>query len=210
MAGGDAHRSTNALPACPIRSPSSRSATRRATALVKASGSSGGTATPAPACSTTLATSVPGSTLATIGRPAARIEYIFEGTLERARPRRSGTTWMSPAASSSGSRSFGCMSMNRRFSIPDARRSRSARAEPPVLGWRGEDRLLPAPPPPRWGAGARRAPAIDDEDDVGLVGEGGRGVDHKIERLGEADVAGVHHHRLPGEPVLVSVGVVPR
>ena len=73
-AAGDAQRSTNARPDTPIAAASSGSVTRRLTALVKASGSSGGTAIPAPARSTTLATSVPRSTLATIGRPAAKIE----------------------------------------------------------------------------------------------------------------------------------------
>ena len=41
------------------------------------------------------------------GRPAARIEYVFDGTLTRPRPAFSGTTWMSPVASTSDSRSIG-------------------------------------------------------------------------------------------------------
>ncbi len=41
---------------------------------------------PASARSTTDRHLGAGSTLATIGRPAARIEYIFDGTLDRARP----------------------------------------------------------------------------------------------------------------------------
>ena len=67
------------------------------------------------------------------GRPAARIEYSFDGTLDRARPRRSGTTWTSAAASTSGSRSLGCMSTKRTLASPAACRSRSGRAEPPPL-----------------------------------------------------------------------------
>ena len=96
-------------------------------------GSSGATATPAPARSTVRATSVPGSTLATIGRPAASTEYSLEGTLDAARPRFSGTTWTSAAASTSGRRHLGCMSTKTHVVRPRARRSRSARAAPPPL-----------------------------------------------------------------------------
>ncbi len=83
------------------------SSTRVVTASTKAAGSSGSTARPLPERATIRATSVPASTLATSGRPAARMEYVFDGTLERARPRFSGTTWTSPVASTSARRSFG-------------------------------------------------------------------------------------------------------
>ena len=42
---------------------------------------------PAPDAARIRGTSVPASMAATIGRPAARIEYVFDGTLTRARPR---------------------------------------------------------------------------------------------------------------------------
>jgi hypothetical protein len=51
-------------------------------------------------------TSVSTSIAARMGRPAARIEYVFDGTLTLPSPARSGTTCRSPVASSSGSRSF--------------------------------------------------------------------------------------------------------
>ena len=73
-----------------VRSPASPA--NRSTAATNAPTSSGGTATPAPASPTTRATSLPSSTLAISGRPAARIEYILEGTLLADRPRRSATT----------------------------------------------------------------------------------------------------------------------
>ena len=72
-AEGDAQRSTKVRPAAPIAAASAGFCARRATALVNDSASSGGTASPALAASTVRATSVPGSTDATTGRPDARI-----------------------------------------------------------------------------------------------------------------------------------------
>ena len=50
---------------------------------------------------------MPSSIAATTGRPAARIEYAFDGTLTRPSPARSGTVWTSPVASTSLSRESG-------------------------------------------------------------------------------------------------------
>ncbi len=88
---------------------------------------------PASAVSSVRATSVPTSTLATHGRAEARIEYSFDGTLERARPCFSSTVWMSAAARTSGRRSLGCMPTKTTLSRPLARSTSSARVEPPPL-----------------------------------------------------------------------------
>ena len=117
----------------PIARPGRGRRAGRSSALVKASGSSGGTARPAPARSTVRATSVPGSTLATTGRPAARIEYSFDGTLDLGQAPRSGTTWMSAGGQHLGQPSAGWKSTKRTLSRPAARRSRPGRAEPPPL-----------------------------------------------------------------------------
>ena len=58
----------------------------RRTAAVNASGSSGATASPPPDAASRRGISVPGSMAATTGRPAARIEYVFDGTLTAAEP----------------------------------------------------------------------------------------------------------------------------
>ena len=105
-----------------------------AIALVNASGSSGGTASPAPARSTVRATSVPGSTLATSGPPGGqdRVELRRHARPGQA-PLAAAPRGRRPAASTSGRRSLGCMSTKRTLSRPAARRSRSARADPPPL-----------------------------------------------------------------------------
>lgn len=61
----------------------------------------------APEAARISGTSVPGSMAATTGRPAARIEYVFDGTLTAPSPARSGTTWTSPVARTSFNRSLG-------------------------------------------------------------------------------------------------------
>ena len=76
---------------------------------------------------------------------------------------------MSAAASTSGSRSLGCMSTNGRWPGPRPRPPGSARAEPPPLMTNTTS------------GRSARAP--------------GR-VEHQVERLREADVAGVHHDPL--------------
>ena len=128
----------------------------------------------------TRATSLPSSTLARSGRPAARIEYDFDGTLDRDNPLFRGTRWMSPAARTSGSRSIGCIGANTTFLSPSAALLRPSRA----------------------------APAVDHEHEVVLVRESSGRVQDEIERLREADVARVHHHGLAGQSVLGPVAVV--
>ena len=59
------------------------------------------TVTPAPAAASSRGISLSGSIEATTGRPAARLEYVLDGTLTSPSPARSGTTWMSPVASTS-------------------------------------------------------------------------------------------------------------
>ena len=76
-----------------------------------------------------------------------------------------------PAASTSGRRSLGCMSTKRTLSSPGPRRSRSARAAPPPL--------MTKTTSGSW----RRAVAA---------------AEHQVERLGQPDVAGVHHDPLAG------------
>ena len=115
----------------PGAGPGRRAARRRRRR--SAAGSSGGTTIPAPDASRIRGTSVPASMAATIGRPAARIEYVFDGTLTRARPRRSGTACTSPVASSSPSRSSGTKPAKRTFGRPAARRSRLGPAAPSPL-----------------------------------------------------------------------------
>ena len=113
--------------------PADRS-TRSRTAAMNASGSSGATATPPPEASRMAGTAVPGSIAATTGRPAAMIEYVFDGTLTRPSPARSGTTCTSPVASSSPSRaSARCSrrSAGSRGREPDS--SSDARAAPSPL-----------------------------------------------------------------------------
>ena len=84
VGGGDGGRRRPLARRTPARRPHRARPRRvrprsRARAARKRLGSSGGTATPHPARSTSRATSVPGSTLASSGRPAARIEYVFDG-----------------------------------------------------------------------------------------------------------------------------------
>ena len=102
-------------------------------ASTKRSASPGGTAIPAPDASSSRGTSVPSSMVATAGRPAARIEYTFDGTLTRPSPERSGTVWTSPVASTSLSLESGTYPAKRMLAIPRDARSRSARAAPSPL-----------------------------------------------------------------------------
>ncbi len=59
-------------------------------AVVSASASSGATLTPPPDSASNAGTAVPASIEATSGRPAASVEYVFDGTLTWARPRCNG------------------------------------------------------------------------------------------------------------------------
>ena len=121
---------------------------------------------------------VPASMAASTGRPAARIEYVFDGTLAVARPRRNGTTWMSPVASSSPRRSSGTKAREPDVGEAGGRASSSARIDPSPLirnvTW-----------------GSWRAASIDE-----------------VERLGEADVAGIEDDRFVADPELGAYGVI--
>ena len=154
----------------------SGSSSRVTSAWVKASGSSGGTARPArPA-------DHPGHLGALVHagqhRPPGGQDRVRLGRhADRARPRRSGTRWMSPAASTSGRRS---------------------------LGWKSTKRTLSSPArPPRGRPGPTAA--VDHEHHVGPVRQLAGGVEHQVERLGQADVAGVHDHPAALQAVLAPV-----
>ncbi|HET6315488.1 MAG TPA: hypothetical protein VFG86_03440, partial [Chloroflexota bacterium] len=68
------------------------SAANRSKAEASAPASPAGTHTPQPTSSISRHTSLPGSTHATTGLPAAMMEYTFDGIDVPAMPRRSSTT----------------------------------------------------------------------------------------------------------------------
>ena len=80
-ARGEAACSTKDRPAAPLAASAAGSAVISRTAATNAAASSGGTTRPAPDATIIRGTSVPASTAASTGRPAARIEYVFDGTL---------------------------------------------------------------------------------------------------------------------------------
>ena len=178
---GDRGRRRPALDEAPARRPHGRRARpgRRAggaTALVNASGSSGGTARPAPARSTVRATSVPGSTLATMGRPAARIEYSFDGTLDQARPRLSGTTWTSAGGQHLGQ---------------------------PGLGLHvDEAHVVEAPRPAARGRAGPHPPPLITNTTSGSSAQATAASSTRSSDWEKPDVAGVHHDPLAGEAEL--------
>ena len=136
-------------------------------------GSSGGTATPPPDSARILGTAVPGSIDASTGRPAAMIEYVFDGTLTRARP----------ALERHDVDVAGREQLGQSVRVDVAGEAHVG--ETCARAVRASGRAAPSP--------------LIRNVDLGHLAGGG---EHQVERLRESDVAGVQHDRSVAEAEL--------